>query len=228
MPAAMFAIRNYGFESLIRQVKDETHSRHQLDRYDGDEACVSCELTDELAGTLKQHCRALACRLCDTLLGEDFMRSLAESGRTLDGRQSLRYYPGSDSLGREGSMALGPHVDGTLFTMLWSDGPGLQVCSTHEAATRSSSAGLPTIGPSITGCVREDEWAEVEQFWEDGMLLVTVGQEWIDLSKGNESKMMTNVKQATLHRVSMPSAPRHSIPFLVRVVSDAESKANCW
>ena len=128
-PAAMFALRNHGLEGLIQRVRDSTRTDHQLDHYARDEKCVSCELTDDLAAALKQGCREVAGRLCETLFGGQFMANLKGRGSTLDGRQSMRYYPGSKALGGEGGVALGPHVDNTLFTMLWADGPGLQVIS---------------------------------------------------------------------------------------------------
>eukprot|EP00658_Telonema_sp_P-2_P014309 TRINITY_DN15439_c0_g1_i1.p1 TRINITY_DN15439_c0_g1~~TRINITY_DN15439_c0_g1_i1.p1 ORF type:complete len:256 (-),score=35.31 TRINITY_DN15439_c0_g1_i1:629-1396(-) len=224
-PAPLFALRNYGFEDLIHKVRDATRSRDQLDGFSGHDKCVSCELTDKLAATLKQRCREVAGRLCDAVLGEEFLAELDRTGRTIDGRQSLRYYPGGDGTG---DIALGPHVDNTLFTMLWADGPGFQVVTTHEAAESSSGLGLPSIGPSFPQGVSEDKWAEVAQFWSEDLLLVTVGQEWIDVGAESHNEMMLRVKRAALHRVALPKSPRHSLPFLVRIVSQAESEANNW
>ena len=102
----------------------------------------------------------------------------------------------------------------------------VQVISTEEAAAQASSVGLPTIGPSMPAAVDEVSWADVGEFWERGLLLVTVGQEWIDLSAENDG--MRQAKRAALHRVVIPNCERHSIPFLVRVVSEAESDANSW
>ena len=104
----------------------------------------------------------------------------------------------------------------------------VQVISTEEAAVQASSVGLPTIGPSMPAAVDEASWADVGDFWERGMLLVTVGQEWIDLSAANGNDGMRQAKRAALHRVVIPNCERHSIPFLVRVVSEAESDANSW
>jgi len=227
-PSGMFALRNYGFEQLVQQVRDATRTQNQLAEYSGNEKCISCELTDELSITLKHRCKGVASRLCDTLFGPEFREGLEKTQRTIDGRQSMRYYPGNKGAADGSITALGAHVDHTLFTMLWPDGPGLQVISTEEAAVQASSVGLPTIGPSMPAAVDEASWADVGDFWERGMLLVTVGQEWIDLSAANGNDGMRQAKRAALHRVVIPNCERHSIPFLVRVVSEAESDANSW
>eukprot|EP01051_Picozoa_sp_SAG22_P026808 SAG22_NODE_8655_length_639_cov_0.853704_1_plen_74_part_00 len=61
------------------------------------------------------------CYLPGALLGPAFTERLAADRLKLDGRLSLRYYPPGSG------WALGPHVDGNLLTVLWADGPGLQV-----------------------------------------------------------------------------------------------------
>ena len=58
----------------------------------------------------------------------------ARAPHALEGRLCLRVYPrqparvdGADAAPAASEGRLGPHCDSTLFTLLWSDAPGLQV-----------------------------------------------------------------------------------------------------
>jgi len=232
-PSPMFAIKNYGFESLIKEVRQTTMgAKHfKAETETSEERCISCELQDELSLKLKKRSKALVTRLSDTLFGPEFRDDLKKKGETLDGRQSMRYYAGEKELSQTpGETALGPHVDATLFTMLWSDGPGLQVLNSSDAAkTDVTQFGVPSIGPSACGIeLKEEDWSDVGLFWEEDLLLVTVGQEWIDLGKMHHNGLLSEAKCAALHRVRLPPGPRCSFPFLVRVVSIDESERNVW
>ena len=55
---------------------------------------------------------------------------LQEKGASLGGRLTLRHYP------RGGNGVLGAHVDGNLFTLLWSDRPGLEVLDPEVGSRR--------------------------------------------------------------------------------------------
>ena len=228
----MFAVKNHGLGDLIRRARESTRQKNCLDRYDGTDSCVSCELTDELGLELKSRCRQLVWRLCAAMFGDKFREALEVKGRTLDGRQSMRWYPEPTSQARcdAPQPALGAHVDNTFFTMLWADGPGLQVPSPMANLTAAdvSQIGLPMMGPCTGAVITEEDWVDVGTFWEEGLLLVTVGQEWIDLGRDLDFDMLREVQCPVLHRVRMTEASRHSFPFLVRSVTQAESDANTW
>jgi hypothetical protein len=44
-------------------------------------------------------------------------------GKRVGGRQSIRCYP------HDGAGQLGAHIDSNMLTMLWANGPGLEVCT---------------------------------------------------------------------------------------------------
>jgi hypothetical protein len=113
-------------------------------------------------------------------------RILAQAGLELCGRLCLREYPCQPSAT---GARIGAHLDSTLITLLWADGPGLEVLSpldvpsgqttcgreapshTADAAGGEDSAGpwtgrqvMSTGFPSLDGIcreVREEEWAAV-------------------------------------------------------------------
>ena len=75
--------------------------------------------------------RALRIALDDPRLDS----SLAERSLDLQGRLCLRAYPpAQDSDTNEQFMRLGAHCDSTLCTLLWSDGPGLQILDPAAAS----------------------------------------------------------------------------------------------
>jgi len=62
----MFAVKNYGFESLLAEVVTAARTANKLESYTGDDTCVSCELGVDglgapLAKQLRDAYRGLAC-----------------------------------------------------------------------------------------------------------------------------------------------------------------------
>lgn len=162
---------------------------------------------------------------------------LAQAGLELCGRLCLREYPHQPSVT---GVRIGAHLDSTLMTLLWADGPGLEVLSplklpfgqtshTASAAGGEGSAGpwtgkqVMSIGfPGLDGIcreVREDEWAAVmlsgEACWGPGPLLLTIGSDWLSFPP---TAVGLPVESAVLHRVAVPvdyARDRLSLPFLV-------------
>lgn len=115
---------------------------------------------------------------------------------------------------------LGPHCDATLFTLLWSNAPGLQVLDPKRVAGWTAQHirefGIPSMcsiedaPPDIT----EEQWATVDIPWAEGVMLFTLGTSW------HLYEQMTGAvptKSAALHRVTVSglSRDRLSLPFLV-------------
>jgi len=132
----------------------------------------------------------------------------------IEGRLCLRVYP---SLPKEDTR-LGAHVDNTVMTLLFADGPGLQVLDPGRVSpktwtrNRICTYGLPTTtlddGPLF---LRENEWGFVDLPWDRCPLLFTVGAAW-PLKRWND----INILSPVLHRVFLKGGTsRISMPFLV-------------
>lgn len=209
----MFAVKNYGFEALRAEAVRRARRRYKLHAYTGDEDCVSVSRLDGCEVALRRELRALCLRIGRLACGEGFAEALAQDRKTLDGRLSMRFYPTG------GQGVLGQHVDGNLFTVLWADTQGLQVINPERAAPLTQddilSIGVPSLSANGVA-VEERQWASVGRFWEEDLLLVTVGMGWLR----SRLQQACPVQCATLHRVKVegPRRERHSIPFLVNVV----------
>lgn len=166
----------------------------------------AAELRDALAAVAR---RALA------RLAPDF-----PAAAPLDVRLSLRRYPASSAAadadpGAQRRQRLGPHVDDTLCTLLWSTGPGLEVLAPADGSAWTGSdvarVGLPMMGaePKV---ITDDDWAVVD--WGADGLLFTPGHAWAGCSHTSSA---VPLRSPTLHRVALPAngEERLSLPLLV-------------
>ena len=140
------------------------------------QACVSCEVAGSAAGRrLREAMRdRVGARLVDAVAGPAFRETLAAEGSTLDGRISVRCYANEndeqveEGQARElGAAALGAHVDGNVLTVLYANGPGLQIPSRDSTITADEVAafGMPTIGP--VGRQGDEEEEQEEEEYDD-------------------------------------------------------------
>jgi len=152
----------------------------------------------------------------------------------LDCRLCLRRYPIDPDVGHTCTLRIGAHIDSTVFTLLWANGPGLEVLLPFEdddterpssswTAQQVMNIGLPMSTTDELRDVDDDDWARIELPWEQGMLLFTVGLEWLSCKPLMERMPMAC---AVLHRVSVPNngLERLSLPLLVNLVSQATSR----
>ena len=227
---------------------------HDLDDEDGP--------VKEAATELRVKLTALVYRILDILFDTNVEEKLLTStGERLNGRMCLREYSAtpttdvnnrssnSSSSNKESSndhvIRLGAHIDHTLLTVLWSNGPGLEVFSPSVGnnnkcwiAEHVLQLGMPTISHPLSHTKNndgdddscppeptEEDWAIVDIPWIDGALLLTIGAEWLThpLFAGleeNEEEGGGGINCAVLHRVSMPintNKTRYSLPFLVSI-----------
>jgi isopenicillin N synthase-like dioxygenase len=158
-------------------------------------------------------------KFCTHLMGDRFMAYLESSNQHLDGNLGLRFYPST------GNGQLGAHLDANLFTVLWANGPGLQVPSVEAGLTADDvrAIGLPSFCPAPP--LPDDKWADVGSFWKDDMLLVTIGEGWFHDDSPTMS-MFPGVLCPVLHRVSAGTQVnrehRFSIPYQVRILPKGE------
>ena len=134
------------------------------------------------------------------------------------GRLCLRVYPRAAS--DEVNERLGAHCDATLFTLLWSTAPGLQVLDPDTAhgwtARNVMEFGVPSMGsvgdepPEL----REGNWATVDAPWAEGALLLSLGTGW---HSSRRAAAAFPAQCAVLHRVAVTNLAedRLSLPFLV-------------
>ena len=246
----MLSIRNHGLEPYLRELARRTAAEHSAarDATDDPPDNFAHDLSAKDLEEARAGLTALCCRLLGMLLGEE------EAQRhRLHGRLCLRVYPAQpvSALQCDGtnstpsaasppaSTRLGAHCDATLFTLLWSDAPGLQVLDPVRAARSGWTVpdvvhfGIPFLGP--VDCADDEEegsppelqdshWATVEQPWSEGALLFSLGTAW-DAS-GIGARELPNVRGAVLHRVATCAGQpaRHSLPFLVDLAVVAEEE----
>lgn len=192
---------------------------------------------EDVRGCLRNVCmRVLGIALGDGALDA----TLAARGLEVHGRLCLREYPrereAADADASVPDIAaashegepdggpvprLGAHCDNTLLTLLWADGPGLEVLDPSRANDWAPEAvlryGLPTMGEtSEMAELRHDQWAAIDLDWTRDPLLLTVGTAWLS----NELVAAAcPARCAVLHRVVVPPGrARHSLPFLVDLV----------
>jgi hypothetical protein len=213
--------------------------------------CTTCEIADTSAGqALREALREkVVGRLVDTLTGgPEYRRGLADAGKVLDGRVSVRCYDRKaavvagggtslessiddpDVLNTADSSALGPHCDGNVLTVLFANGPGLQIPGPESDLTpaKISAVGMPSIGPVETDNERKSNvsWVDVGGFWKTrgdasssvcdlnggsaaggssgpaGGLLVTFGHGWMqDTNAAPLRAALPEIRCPVLHRV---------------------------
>merc|ERR1712216_524767 len=139
-----------------------------------------CE--DALLKEFHQEMRALAKRLLGIVLGEDALAEMQAQGQYVDGKLSLRYYPGGDK-----DMRLNAHVDANLFTLLWAESPGFEALDPRHEALREVrlqdvlQVGMPCIGEPCAVDLSSDELYSSVCFGEatnPPRLLLSLGVAW--------------------------------------------------
>ena len=220
----MLEIINHGCESKCRSLAAAVKKgiRHDDGSIPPQQAH---ELDNEVLAPPLKHClRGVCLRVLRIVLNEPSLaQSLAAQNLDVQGRLCLREYPPAASPDAP-PQRLGAHCDSTLMTLLWADGPGLEVLDPIKAADWAPKDillyGLPTMGAIGDEPVelRDDQWARVELDWSRDPLLLTIGTSWLT----NELvSSRAPAKCAVLHRVVLPSGgakARHSLPFLVDIV----------
>jgi len=234
-----FMIQNFGFEKLLQSVVERAsvHSR------EGDDDDVAGRVNsrahfdlktsetedDPMYDDFRDQMKILARRVASILFGEEAVLDVE-----LDGSLSVKSYANdrrdrseltleSSSNSSTSNIRLGAHVDGNMFTILWSNAPGLQVLRPDKEVVADDIMfyGMPLIGVSPSLEVEEDDFIDVEADWSSGnVMLVTVGRSWFSPSNPLTKNSEMNVKCPVLHRVAFPDRdgePRHSVPFLVNV-----------
>ena len=175
----------------------------------------------------------LACGKNETSMGEE----LQGWGVDLHGRLCLRQYPPMTD-GKQMAPRLGAHIDNTLLTLLWADGPGLQVLDSDRAQAAGwtpqdiLSFGLPTMMPVLgkeNGSEKEpppltnEHWATVDLDWARDPLLLTIGASWL---QAEVVQGVCPAQCAALHRVVLPAdRSRYSLPFLCDFVQQMSTEA---
>jgi hypothetical protein len=229
----MFMIENFGFEQLLQSVVQKASSkskeRNQLveGRTHFDLKTEDTE-DDPLFDEFKDEMKALANRVAIILFGEE-----ACAGVEFDGPLSVKSYIGDrgkiehtkSSDYSDSDVRLGAHIDGNMFTLLWSNAPGLQVLKPDKdvAAEDLMFYGMPLVGVDPSLDVKDDDFVEVEANWASGgLMLVTVGRSWFGSSNTLTNDNNLHVKCPVLHRVSFSDREevRYSVPYLVSVVNE--------
>ena len=204
----MLEIINHGCESKCRSLAAAVKKgiRHDDGSIPPQQAH---ELDNEaLAPPLKQCLRGVCLRVLRIVLNDPSLaQSLAAQNLDVQGRLCLREYPPAVSPAAP-PQRLGAHCDSTLMTLLWADGPGLEVLDPIKAADWQPKDillyGLPTMGAigDEPAELRDDQWARVELDWSRDPLLLTIGTSWLT----NELvSSRAPAKCAVLHRVVLPS-----------------------
>lgn len=120
----MFLIKNFGFEQLLQSVIARASSENTCLSDGKSHFDLKTEHTqdDPLFDEFRDEMKALATRVATILFGEE-----SAAGVQLDGPLSVKSYVGESDESRTDDIRLGAHVDGNMFTILWSNAPGLQV-----------------------------------------------------------------------------------------------------
>ncbi|KAL1512148.1 hypothetical protein AB1Y20_005416 [Prymnesium parvum] len=211
----VLSLRHHGLEGSCAELAAHEAARHALQTLGDDPPSqLSFEL-EESARTraVREGFRQLSTRLLRILAGD------AAAGVEVEGRLSLRVYP--HSVDSAEPVRLGPHCDSTLFTLLWSTAPGLQVLDPDRADGWTPrdvlQFGLPSICDEAPE-LRDDQWATVEMPWSEGAILLSLGTDWHTHGQLNA---MVRCPCAVLHRVAVSDLQEHrlSLPYLVDLAS---------
>ena len=228
----MLALHHHGCSTELAELAARARAHHRLD---GGSLPLQCAC--DFDGPLEAPAREVRAKL--TALCERLLEVLVGEAAPLDGRICMRTYPrapppadgdgdcnadaDADADGAT-QQRLGAHCDNTLLTLLWADGPGLQVLHPGRAdgwtPERVMRYGLPTMSDADEiQTLEEEQWATVELPWDEGPLLLTLGCAWTssELTRDHPARC------AVLHRVVIPPGyphDRHSIPFLVDLAGD--------
>ena len=118
----MLSLHHHGLEKRLESLAARSEARAPP------AGQVACELEGELApaaAELKGALREITWRVLELVLGDDARDAVSATGKTLEeGRLCVRAY--TSGVAASGPR-LGAHCDSTLLTLLWTDGPGLQV-----------------------------------------------------------------------------------------------------
>jgi isopenicillin N synthase-like dioxygenase len=229
-------IQNFGFEKLLQSVVERAseHSRGGVDNSDATavnsrahfDLKTSETEDDPMFNDFRDQMNILGKRVASILFGDDAVLDVE-----LDGPLSVKSYAGNrrelamepPSSSTTTNTRLGAHVDGNMFTILWSNAPGLQVLRPDKEVVADDIMfyGTPLIGVGPSLQVEEEDFVDVEADWSSGtVMLVTVGRSWFSSSNPLTKSSGIHVKCPVLHRVAFPDRDgmRHSVPFLVNVV----------
>jgi hypothetical protein len=174
---------------------------------------------------LKRCLLGVASNVLRLMLDDSVEDRLREESKRMDANFSMRFYP------KAGSGSLGAHVDGNVMTILWTDGPGLQVPRDRAGITGEDirNAGLPSLANVPNPRLFEDDmWVDVPHAGpSEDTLLVSYGNGWFqekivsDLFPGTvESPLFHRVKKtvvSTSNGSTVLHLDRHSLPLLVRI-----------
>jgi len=247
----MFMIKNFGFEDLLKSVVQRVsieqsdfnsylHTQTNAGRSHFD---LQTEETqdDPLYDEFRTEMKSLATRIATILFGTAMTESI-----NLDGPLSIKSYSGtvntSTSTGTYApnqkepeitpnnqpnptttcTTRLGAHVDGNMFTLLWSNTSGLQVLNPDKEVSAEDLMyyGCPLVGVGPSLIVKDEDFVDVVADWSsENVMLVTIGRSWFSPSNPLTKDSDLNVKCPVLHRVAFQDQEktRYSIPFLVNV-----------
>lgn len=139
----MIGLVNHGCEVLCRELADAMRKRIRADGGLDGVRQQACELDGECAAAaddLRACLRGVCLRTLRIVLKDpNIETSLAARSLDVEGRLCLRAYPAVADAG-ERSERLGAHCDSTLLTLLWSDGPGLEVIQPRAYAVEGHNA----------------------------------------------------------------------------------------
>eukprot|EP00928_Gymnodinium_smaydae_P032612 TRINITY_DN23571_c0_g1_i1.p1 TRINITY_DN23571_c0_g1~~TRINITY_DN23571_c0_g1_i1.p1 ORF type:complete len:365 (-),score=62.96 TRINITY_DN23571_c0_g1_i1:159-1253(-) len=232
----LFAVQHFGFEDLLNDAVSLVRERENLDSsppsascsvyvlraQDSDSANEYYDKEDARIRNFHKEMRELSRRLLRILLGDAALAEIDANDQYVDGKLSLRFYPGSDT-----SIRLNAHVDANLFTLLWAGGPGYEVLDPrHEELNNVRlqdvlQVGMPLIGdPSDLDLSADEFYSPVcPGKKESPTLMLGIGVAWWRSTLVQEHfPQPERVRCPLLHRVKLEgSKPRYSIPYLVDV-----------
>ena len=207
-----------GEEALSNHMASEDLTRKHYDMNGAEDS-----LPSELA-CLKKNMHSLAMRLVRVLFYDDNFSALRETRIDQNSPISVKWYKGTASSKSE--TRLGAHVDGNMFTLLWSNCPGLQVLRPDWDSGAPTPEdlmlyGMPLIGTGPRRTYSDRDFVNVEPPQEYGLeelILFTVGRSWFSQTNpltGNGNNLGATCP--VLHRVSFADQveDRFSLPFLV-------------
>ncbi len=224
-----FYVANFGFDvrPVVRAAERHyaavgcTGQRRHLDLRDA--AVAGGDALDAFRADM----HGLARRVAGIVFGDAHTAAVLDGGAaTLTGPLSVKNYSGA----ADRSIRLGAHVDGNMFTLLWSNAPGLQVLRPTSGTVAFEPHdlmmfGMPMIGAGPMLTFTDDDYADVvlpPGYEMERCMLFTVGRSWF--SQGNPlaaetgDESLSPVPQCpVLHRVAFAdrAEQRWSIPFLV-------------
>ena len=236
-----FYVAGFGFRAGLRAALGAAASAFDEEEHEErrhfDLNAVS-EVSSELA-EFKRNMHALALRLVDVLFspeggergkGSEAAAAAAAAAATdglaidVNSPLSVKWYRGSAC---KSETRLGAHVDGNMFTLLWSNTPGLQVLRPDADVGREDLMyfGMPLIGAGPSLSFEEEDFVDVaapEGYALEELMLFTVGRSWFSESNPlTRGTRLLGAKCPVLHRVAFANQleDRFSIPFLINFVS---------